>query len=444
MFASDNRKADAAGCREQLSATGCEQRTTTNREQQWGTTRAIRQLDIAKVTQQRNTTQAAWRPSVVQAAWQLSTPQPARQPLATQPARQPRASRAARLFLTLVLAFSMLVLPSLYGCTNNSQGNGGSGATSDNGGNNIGDADGSVRIASLKGPTSMGLVSLMDGIEQGTITPEHGTYSFNIYGTPDEIIPKLISGEVDIALLPANLASVFYNKNGNSIKVLSVANLGVLYVVSADESIQSLSDLAGRTVLMTGMGTTPEYVMNYLLSANGLSDQVTLEYKTEATELAAAVIADPTAVAVLPEPYVSVVVDKSPALGVRISLTDEWNAISGNRQMITGVTVVRSEFLDENRAAVIEFGKLQKASVQAVNSDAAAAAQLVVKYGILDNAAIAEAAIPRCNLVCMNDTEMQQAVGSYLKVLYEADPESVGGAVPGLSFYQYIEEKPLM
>jgi NitT/TauT family transport system substrate-binding protein len=417
MFASDNRKAGAAEGRQQLSATGCEQRTTTSREQQRNATQAARQLSTAKV---------------------------ARQPLATQATRRPRTTQAARLFLTLALAFSMLLLPGLYGCTNNSQGNSGSGATSDNGGNSFGDADGSVRIASLKGPTSMGLVSLMDGIEQGTITPEHGTYNFNIYGTPDEIIPKLISGEVDIALLPANLASVFYNKNGNSIKVLSVANLGVLYVVSADESIQSLSDLAGRTVLMTGLGTTPEYVMNHLLSANGLSDQVTLEYKTEATELAAAVVADPTAVAVLPEPYVSVVVDKNPALGVRISLTDEWNAISGNRQMITGITVVRDAFYDENHAAVIEFGKLQKASVQAVNNDHAAAAQLVVKYGILDDAAIAEAAIPRCNLVCMNNTEMQQAVGNYLQVLYEADPESVGGAVPGLSFYLYIEEKPLM
>ena len=292
-----------------------------------------------------------------------------------------------------------------------------------------------VSVASLKGPTSIGLVDFMQRVESGDSDLTQGAYVFNIYGTPDEIVPQIVSGDIDIALIPANLAAVLYNRTEGGITVIDINTLGVLYIVSADATITSLNDLAGRTVLMTGKSTTPDYVMNYLLAQAGLSDKVTLEYKSEATELAAAVNADPTAIALLPEPYVTAVCSKNPELAARISLTDQWRLTQQGSQLVTGVTVVRSEFLTEHPDVVAEFLANHQNSVIAVNADPAAAAELVVKYGIIDNAAIAEQAIPRCYLVCLTGNEMQTALEMYLQVLFTADPTAVGGTLPEAGFY---------
>jgi NitT/TauT family transport system substrate-binding protein len=293
-----------------------------------------------------------------------------------------------------------------------------------------------VRVSSLKGPTSIGLVSFMDEVDKGSDSLENN-YQFAIVGTADEILPGLISKDIDIALLPANVAATLYNKTNGGVTALNINTLGVLYVVTADEGIRSLSDLAGRTVLMTGKGTTPEYVMQYLLARSGLSDAVTLEFKSEATELAALIAADPTAVAVLPEPYVTSVGIKNPALMPRISLTDAWESlmVGGDEQLVTGVTVVRTAFLQEHPAVVQEFLQHQQASVAAVNANPEQAAQLVVKTGIIENAQIAQAAIPRCNLVCLTGSALQHSLSSYLSVLNDQNPASIGGSLPPADFY---------
>ena len=344
--------------------------------------------------------------------------------------------RQWQVILLLALAGLMLLSRTieLVGCSKTDNGSGSSG------GSEQAREKVSVRVASLKGPTSIGLVDFMEKVDKLTLAEDDGSwfdaiFDFTIYGTADEIVPRLISGDIDIALLPANLAAVLYNRTDGGIRVINITTLGVLYVVSADDSITSLSDLAGRTILMTGKGTTPEYVMNHLLSANGLTGNVALEYKSEATELAAAINADPTAIAVLPEPYVSVVTNRNPDLSVRLSLTDEWARIESENQLVTAVTVVRTEFLNEYPKLVSEFFGCQYNSVAAVNANPAAAAELVVKYGIIDDATVATNAIPRCNLVCLTNTDMQAALQSYLNVLYQADPGSIGGKIPDDDFY---------
>lgn len=296
-----------------------------------------------------------------------------------------------------------------------------------------------VRVASLKGPTSIGMVSFMSKASSGETS---NTYDFQICGTADEILPSLIQGNIDIALIPANAASTVYNKTNGGVQVIDINTLGVLYVVSGDSSISSISDLAGKTVVMTGKGTTPEYVMNYLLSQAGIADQVTLEYKSEATEVAAVLNADPDAIGVLPEPYVTAVTMKNSSLASRISLTDAWNTLQGNAsagtgsKLVTGVTVVRTEFASAHPEAVAEFLKMQQASVEAVNADPTAAGELVVSNGIMESAAAAAKAIPSCNLVCISGDEMKSALSGYLQVLFGQDPSSVGGALPGDDFYR--------
>jgi NitT/TauT family transport system substrate-binding protein len=345
------------------------------------------------------------------------------------------------------VAVSLALIVGLAACAGAPQGSGAavsSGAEDAKGADAPAPSPVTVRVASLKGPTSIGLVSFMEQAKQngsGLVN----SYDFTVAGTADAIVPDIVRGETDIALVPANIASVLYARTGGGVQVLGVNTLGVLYVVSADSTVTSLDSLAGRTVLMTGKGNTPEYVMAYLLDAAGLAGSVRLEYKSEATELAAALVADPTAVAVLPEPYVSSVCAKSPEVSVRLSLTDEWDRLQGAAvgtgsdagagKLVTGVTVARKEFVAANPHAVAEFLAAQQASVDTVTANPAAASELVVAAGIIDNASVAAAAIPRCNLVCMTGAEAREALDGYLAVLFAHDPASVGGALPLGDFY---------
>ena len=215
----------------------------------------------------------------------------------------------------------------------------------------------------------------------------------------------------------------------------------MLNVVTGDASVTSFGDLAGRTVYMTGKGTTPEYVMNYLLERAGLTGQVALEFKSEPTEVLSALLADPSAVGVLPEPFKTAAIAKSEGkLSAPVSLTDVWDELAGDTgsRLLTGVTVVRRAFAEEHPEAVTEFLSCHAASVKAVNAAPADWAQAVVDAGIVDNATIAEKAIPGCMLVRQTGKDMKAALGGYLQVLADADASAVGGKLPADDFY-YME-----
>lgn len=290
-----------------------------------------------------------------------------------------------------------------------------------------------VHVASLKGPTSIGLASFMGNVDTLEL---NNTYTFTIATAADEILPAVIKGEVDIALIPANAAAVLYNKTEGGISVIDINTLGVLNVVTGDESIQQFADLAGKTVYMTGKGATPEYAMNFLLNKAGIADQVTLEFKSEPTEVVQALSADATAVGVLPQPFATAACVKNEALKAVIDLTDVWaSSVDDGSQLLTGVTIVRNEFLTEHPEAVAEFIEQQAASVDAANADPAGVAPLVVAAGIIDAEPVAAKAIPSCHLVCITGAEMQSALSGYLQTLFYSDPASVGGALPTDSFY---------
>ena len=210
-----------------------------------------------------------------------------------------------------------------------------------------------VRIAGLKGPTTMGLVNLLD-MERSGKASQH--YDLQLYGAADEIVPKLIKGELDMAAIPANLAATLYQKTNGGIQVMAVNTLGVLYVVEKGDSIHSFADLKGRTILSTGKGTTPEYVLRYLLPQNGIDPDkdVTIEYYSEATEVTAQMANTDNAIAVLPQPYVTAAGLQDETLRVALNLTEEWNKVA-DTQLITGVTVVRKEYAEEHPDVVAAF-----------------------------------------------------------------------------------------
>ncbi len=295
-----------------------------------------------------------------------------------------------------------------------------------------------VRVGSLKGPTSMGLVYLIDRAKKG----ETGNrYEFTMTAAADELLPAMLSGDMDIALIPANMASVLYNKSEGDVAVIDINTLGVLYMVSGDNKIKDMEDLKGRTVYLTGKGTTPDYVMQYLLKENGLTaEDVALEYKSEATEVAALLAGTPDAVGVLPQPFVTAACAQNEKLSVVLDLTEQWAAVQGEggSSLVTGVTVVRKGFLAENPEAVGRFMEEHAASAAYANEHVEETAKLVAAAGIIEKVPVAAKAIPECNITYIDGEEMKTALSGYLAVLCGQDAASVGGGLPGDDFY-YIK-----
>ena len=294
-------------------------------------------------------------------------------------------------------------------------------------------ATGPLRIAGLKGPTTMGLVNLLSMEQAGTAAMD---YDLQLYGAADEIVPLLIKGELDMAAIPANLAATLYQKTSGGIQAVAVNTLGVLYVVEQGDTVHSMADLKGRTILSTGKGTTPEYVLRYLLTANGLDadKDVDIQYYSEATEVTAQMAATQDAIAVLPQPYVTAAGLKDDTLRVALDLTAEWDKVA-DTQLITGVTVVRKAYAEEHPDVVAAFLADYAQSVNAANTDLDGTAALCEEQGVVAKAAIAKKALPNCNIVCLTGEELKADVSGYLQVLYDADPAAVGGTLPGEDFY---------
>ena len=291
------------------------------------------------------------------------------------------------------------------------------------------------RIAGLKGPTTMGMVKLMSDAEAGET---HQDYQVTMYGAADEVVPLLVKGDIDLAAIPANLAANLYNQTEGKVQVAAINTLGVLYVVTTGDDVKSVEDLKGKTVYSTGKGTTPEYVLNYILKENGIDPEkdLTVEYKSEATEVAAALqAADEGAIAVLPQPYVTAAQSQIEGLNVALNLTEEWNKVSTDSDLVTGVLVASTEFIEQNEAAFEEFLKDYQASIEWVNSNTADAAELVANYGIVAKAPLAQKALPACNITYVDGAEMKTKLSGYLQVLFDQNSKAVGGAIPGDDFY---------
>ncbi len=292
-----------------------------------------------------------------------------------------------------------------------------------------------VRIGGMKGPTSMGLLFLKEKAENGEALED---YQFTMVTAADELLPKMIKGELDIALVPANVAAILYQKTEGDITVIDINTLGVLYMVSGDETIEKVTDLKDKTIYLTGKGTTPDYVLHYILDANGLAEgEYTLEYKSEPTEVAALLAENPDAIGLLPQPFVTVACTQNEALQVVMDMNEQWNLLQGEggSRMVTGVTVVRNAFLKEQEEAVLQFMQDHEESTAAINADAEKGAELVVEAGIIGKAPIAQKAIPNCNITYIDGADMKSALSGYLSILFEQDAASVGGELPADDFY---------
>ncbi len=292
-----------------------------------------------------------------------------------------------------------------------------------------------VRVGAMSGPTAMGMVKLMDDAESGNTLNE---YEFAELSTDaSAFVAPLAKGELDIAAVPSNLAATLYNNTEGGIEVLAINNNGVLNVVERGEDVTSLADLAGKTVYATGQGAVPEYTIRYLLSANGMDpdSDVTIQWCSDTTEALSYINKDEHAVAILPQPFVTAACAQVEGLRIAIDLNDEWAALNNGSSMVIGVVVVRREFAEAHPVEVAIFMDEYTESVAYAKEDVEGAAVLIEKYGIVGKAAIAQKALPGCHLSGVTEDEMKNELEGFLQVLYDQNPQSVGGAMPGEDFY---------
>ncbi len=292
----------------------------------------------------------------------------------------------------------------------------------------------SINIGCMKGPTGIGMIKLLSDSESEKTVND---YNYTIAGTADEISTGLIKGELDIAAVPCNLASVLYNKTEGEIVTVAINTLGVLYIVEEGNDIGDVSDLKDMTIYTTGQGTTPEYTLRYMLTAAGIDPDkdVDIQFKAEATEVVAALSLDTEAVAMLPQPYVTVALNSNENYRIALDVTEEWEKIAEDSTVVTGVLVARKSYIEENEAAFGDFMEEYKASTEYANSNVDDTAKLLEKFEIIAKAEVAKKAIPYCNVTYIVGGEMIKKAMPYLSVLYEQNSAAVGGKLEEGMFY---------
>lgn len=296
-----------------------------------------------------------------------------------------------------------------------------------------------IRVKSLKGPPAISMIKLYADNENGKTLNKYET---SIVNSVDEVVATVAKKDFDIITIPANLASVMYNKTNGEIKIASILALSVLYMVENGDSIKNIQDLKGKTIYTFGKGATPEIVLNYVLRGNGLEPgkDVKIEFKSESTEVAAVLEKEQNVIAMLPEPYLSAAQTKNPKLKILFSMGDEWDKVKGTipKSQVSGVVIMSKNFVEKNPEGVKNFLKDYKASIDFLNNNLDEAAKLTVKYKLLPEA-IAKKAIPRAQITYIDGNEMKEKMTEYLRILSQTDMKTIGGKIPGDDFYLIVE-----
>lgn len=291
-----------------------------------------------------------------------------------------------------------------------------------------------INVEAMKGPTLIGTLKMMD---TGTGITGNNQYNVTVSEQASAVAASLTNGEIDIAALPVNTAATLYQKTNGNIKLLAVNTLGTLSVVSNGIEINSVSDLKGKTIYLSGQGSSPEYVFDYILETNGIDPKtdVNIEYVQDHTTLATELSTGKIDLAVVPEPYTTMVLNENPEVKIALDLNEEWSKIPDNNSQITmGCMVTTKDYADSHQSEIDSFLNDYDSSVDFANIDIQTTAELCEKYGVMSQD-VAVQAIPKCNIVDIQGTEMKQAVEGFLTVLYNQNPSSVGGNLPDENFY---------
>lgn len=295
-----------------------------------------------------------------------------------------------------------------------------------------------IRVAAIKGPTGAGMVKLIDDAANGLTA---NNYTVELSADASEVVTKVIAGEYDIACLPTNSAAVVYQKTQGAVKLLALNTEGVLHILqntSDEEPITDWAQLKGKTIYTLGQGANPEYVLDYVLSGHGIDpdNDVTIQFCAAADEVVAACASGEASICMLPEPAVSTLSAKVEGFTEIFDLTEGWNEVVEDGSILTqGCVVVQTAFLEEQPEAVKKFLEEYEASTNFVTENNEAAAKLMAQYEIVPSEAVALKALPGCHIIFKAGQEMKDSIQGYYEVLFQADPTSIGGALPDDAFY---------
>ena len=295
-----------------------------------------------------------------------------------------------------------------------------------------------INVTVIAGTTGMGFAQIMDENAKGTSPFK---YNFDIVSDASLASGAIINGTADMAAVPTNLAAVLYNKTNGGVQVVAVNTLGVLYLLTTNE-VTAPDDIVGKTIYCCNQGANPEFISRYLLEANGLTvgQDVLLDFTYNTPdELATAIATNKIEYAILPEPKVTAVMSQNENVKIFIALEDVWSQISGGKSLVQGCLVARKEFIEAHKNELDAFLADYAASIAFVNENPKEASEVIAANGIIPKAPLAEKAIPRCNIAYLDGAEMQAAMDEFFKVLFAANPASVGGKLPAADLY-YVAE----
>ena len=289
-----------------------------------------------------------------------------------------------------------------------------------------------LEVAALNGPTGIGMVQMLEEMEGA----ENPKYNIALYQSPDEIVGKVVSGELDIACVPSNLGAVLYNKTEGGIKLLGMNTLGVLYIVENGQTVQNIEDLKGKTILSSGKDSTPEFVLNYILNEAGLvpGEDVTVEFMGNHSDIASKLMAEEGTIALLPQPFVTTVLAKNENIRMAIDVNEAWNNLN-QMDLPMWIIIANANVVKDNAKGIEAFLKDYETSVKFVDENLEDAAALVEKFGIVPNAALAKVAIPKCNIVYRDSSASKDSLNKFYEILEQANPKAVGGKLPDEAFY---------
>lgn len=287
-----------------------------------------------------------------------------------------------------------------------------------------------VKIATFAGTTGLAMVKLMEGDAIAGLP-----CNYQVFKNPDPVLGKLIAGELDLAGLPTNMAAILYNK-GVEIEVLSIIGWGVMYVVSSDPAIKDWSDLKGKEIYVSSKGAVSDLLFQYLASKNGLSgEDLKIQYVASAVEIAQLTAAGKAAITVLPEPWVTEVLEKNPRVKVALDCQKEWKRVE-KRGLTYPQTcvVVRKKFAREHPEFVKEFRKELAKSIKWLGRKPEEGGVLAEKYVQVPAVAV-QKGWSRCNLKYADAFKVRTEIDLFLERLGQFAKDAVGGKTPDEGFY---------
>lgn len=293
-----------------------------------------------------------------------------------------------------------------------------------------------VNVGLIMGPPSMGMGWFINEAKEGNT---YNNLNFEVGGVDyTALASKFNTGDYDIIHCPSNVGAILYNNEDlkEDAVVIDIGNLGLLYVMTTDPSVKSMQDLQGRNVYSIGEGGPPEYTMGYLLEQEGL-DNVNMSFKSTPFEVLNLLQDEENSIALLPQPFVEVAKLLVPGIYTPIDITEEWNSLNleSGAESVTTITIVRKSFLEEHEEAVVEYLNMCKKSVDYCLENPKEAADWTDEFETFLNGEVAEAAVPYVNMCAITGQEMKDKLSGFLQIMYDYNPDAVGGAMPGDDFY---------